>query len=141
MTMIDIHEQIVIEKIGAIKKNKSEEYMRSELFSVLPYVILDTKLFKRNSDIKEFLIKCDDSFLEYKDYLFASRTVLLSKIIRSLIKAEKFLIYNMVLEIKKLIENERIENSSTDTIKKNHTSIRKRKNYTDELFNQFERGE
>lgn len=139
--MNDIQEQIVIEKIGTIKKNKSEEYMRSELFSVLPYVILDTKLFKRNSDIREFLIKCDDSFSEYKDYLFASRTMLLSKIIRSLISAEKFLIYNMILEIKKLVENERIEDSRPDTIKKNNASMRKRKNYTDELFNQFERGE
>ena len=115
--------------------------MRSELFSILPYVILDTKLFKRNSNIREFLIKCDDSFSEYKDYLFASRTILLSKIIRSLIKAEKFLIYNMILEIKKLIENEIIENSRLDSIKKDHSSIKKRKNYTDELFNQFERGE
>lgn len=139
--MNDLQEQIVLEKLGAIKKNKSEEYMRSELFSILPYVILDTKLFKRNSNIREFLIKCDDSFLEYKDYLFASRTILLSKIIRSLIEAEKFLIYNMILEIKKLIENEIIEDSRLDSIKKDHTSIKKRKNYTDELFNQFERGE
>lgn len=139
--MNEIQKQIVLDKISTVKKNKSEEFMRSELFSILPYVILDTNLFKKNIDIREFLIRCDDSFSKYKNYLFASRTVLISKIIRSLIKADKFFIYNMILEIKNLIASQNIKENNVETNKKTNISIKKRKNYTDELFNQFERGE
>lgn len=133
--------KIVLSKVNNVKKNYSEETLRSELFCIIPYIILDNQLFKRNIHIKDFLIKCDDFFKEYRDYVYSSRTLLLSKIIRSISKADKLFMYNMLLEIKKLdFEQEKNSNFINKKITEKNSKERKKKNYTDELFSQFERG-
>lgn len=131
---------IVRNKLMNIKKTSSEEHIRTELFSILPYFIFDTTLFKRNIYIKDFLIRCDSFFYEYKDYVYASRTLLLSKIIRTVSESDKLFMYNMILEIRKLdLEEKDVEKINVERSKKSRAT-KKRKNYTDELFNQFERG-
>lgn len=133
---------VVLHKLNNIKKSSSEETVRSELFSIIPYIVLDHQLFKRNIHIKDFLLKCDEIFKKYKDYVYSSRTLLMSKIIRTVSEADKLFMYNMLLEIKKLDFDQEEKNSeSKENNLNNNTKERKKKNYTDELFHQFERGE
>lgn len=66
---------------------KKPEHLRVDMYGFLVCIILDFRLFKKNSDLHNIL---DRLVLEknIKDYLYASRTQLLARIIREFNKMD-----------------------------------------------------
>jgi len=60
---------------------------------IIILTILDTKLFPRNSDLPVFIEKVFD--LNLKDYVYASRTLIIARVIRKLEKLKKDEIHNL----------------------------------------------
>ena len=60
---------------------------------IIILAILDTKLFPRNSDLPVFIEKVFE--LNLKDYVYASRTLIIARVIRKLEKLKKDEIHNL----------------------------------------------
>ena len=60
---------------------------------IIILTILDTKLFPRNSDLPVFIEKVFE--LNLKDYVYASRTLIIARVIRKLEKLKKDEIHNL----------------------------------------------
>ncbi|QUW21362.1 hypothetical protein JSQ81_16365 [Sporosarcina sp. Marseille-Q4063] len=134
--------QIITDKINMIRKSDSEDKIRVELYSIITFMILSTEIFPKNIDIKRFLIDKDDIFKEFRPYLYASRTILLARILRVISSKEKRFLYNFSLDLKsKLDEFSESENSGKLIVGKSSERSRKSKNYTDSLFERFKREE
>lgn len=138
----------IYEKVSKIKKADSEDKIKLELYGVVSSFLLSEEIFKRNSEIKDFLENSSDKFKEIKPYVYLSKTLIIGRISREIEKESKLFNYNFALDIKAYIENwiketddsDVIEepNRMSDTLKKNDI---KKKNYTDSLFERFKRGE
>lgn len=84
--MIQIVEKQVISKISKIHNLKDMEYIKGELYSVFSILILSEESFSKNNDIKEFLEKFD---IKFKEYVYASRTNILGRVLREIQKADE----------------------------------------------------
>ena len=90
----------------------SKAISKYKILGILCELILSKELFKRNSDISIFLKEV--LFLEFKEYVFASRASILSRTIREIPKEkeEKYTIYknnllNFVIKNIEIIKKEK----------------------------------
>jgi hypothetical protein len=137
----------IYEKVSKIRKADSEDKIKLELYGVVSSFLL-SEIFKRNSEIKDFLENSNDKFKEIRPYVYLSKTLIIGRISREIEKESKLFNYNFALDIKAYIENWIKEtddsgvieepNKKSDNLKKDDI---KKKNYTDSLFDRFKRGE
>lgn len=126
----------------SLRHTKVSDFYRSETYNVFIVFFLSTEIFKKNTEIKEFLEKNFEfkSFLikydiNLKDYLFKSRTVLVGRFIRVVQKAEVEdlkTIMKVIHDIAFFEANNKIKASTPKSDSK--------KNYYDSLLEQFKRG-
>ncbi|PFB77514.1 hypothetical protein CN283_29880 [Bacillus thuringiensis] len=72
-------------KFLSLKKIKDEESLRISLYGYSSEIILSKELFTNNKELVEFISLLG---LEFRDYVYASRTVVISRIIRDLQKRD-----------------------------------------------------
>lgn len=145
-------------RISNIKKADSDEKIRFELYSIVTAFLLSTEIFSRNSQIKDFLTTSNQVFKNIKPYAYDNRTVLLGQVLRIIKEETKGSNYNFALDIKNYLEeilstislNDNFSKSKSETDnlrvkeidgKNKQNAEKKRKNYTDSLFDRFKRGE
>ncbi|MEF3087934.1 hypothetical protein [Bacillus altitudinis] len=105
------------------------EVLRLELYSIITDVLLSKEYFNKNSDIVNFTNKVN---LNYADYLFRSRTLLLARILRDVKKADKKELIIILRSLQLLMFN----NVEPDSDEKAEKAV----NYIDSLMEQFKRG-
>lgn len=117
----------------ALDKKSNEEKLRINLYTIMITAILSKKIFKKNSDIPEFITKLN---LSYKEYVFKSRTLIVARIVREVENADKQKLLFFVSELKELL----FENNSNNSIKSSHSKTKiTSENSVDDILNQFGR--
>lgn len=78
--------------VSKIDNRSGVEKIRTSLYSILTVILLSNGVFKRNIDIKPFINALN---LDYKEYVFKSRTLILARVIRDIENSghEKLLFY------------------------------------------------
>ncbi|PCD83162.1 hypothetical protein CNQ87_01885 [Lysinibacillus fusiformis] len=69
-----------------ISSEKDKIVLTSFLFGFISSLILSKEQFERNADIQKFL---DSLGFQYKKYVYVSRTIILSRVIRDIEKLEE----------------------------------------------------
>lgn len=103
--------------------NKEEDQLRMDLYSTMIPFLLSKEQFKRNDDIKEFTNQLKLK-KEMKDYLFASRTQIVARIVR---EVEDFDEIQMKENIKILKKYSLSNNSNQPLQKDNRNTARQTK--------------
>ncbi|MFQ6322533.1 hypothetical protein [Lactococcus garvieae] len=95
-------------KINSLSLNKNEEDMRLDLYSTLIPFLLSKEEFKRNADVRVFT---DQLIIkkELKDYLFASRTQIVARIVREIESYDEEQLINNIEILKKYALNEKVQ--------------------------------
>lgn len=75
---------------------KNKNVARYKLIGIVSELILSRKIFKKNSDITEFLKKVFN--IEYKEYVIRSRTLIIAHISRNIVKLDSFENKKVLLE-------------------------------------------
>ena len=86
--------------IAKIDKRSDNEKIRSSLYSVFVSILLSKEIFTKNDDIKEFLNAID---INFKDYVYKSRTLILARVLRNIEKSEAEDLYLYLETCKKLL--------------------------------------
>ncbi|MGG4263722.1 hypothetical protein [Peribacillus simplex] len=71
--------RIIYNTLSRLKKEKNIEYVRFYLYGFFSGFVLSKESFKNNKDIKAMV---EEFNLDFKDYIFDSRTLVTSRIIR-----------------------------------------------------------
>lgn len=95
--------------------NKEEDQLRMDLYSTMIPFLLSKEQFKRNDDIKEFTNQLKLK-KEMKDYLFASRTQIVARIVR---EVEDFDEIQMKENIK-IFKKYSLSNNSNQSLQKDN---------------------
>lgn len=89
----------LFKRINLLDNRLNIESQRYNLYSILPEYILSFSFFPTNNDIKYFIVSVGlDS--KFKEYLYASRTLLLARLIRIISSSEKemLILFNNVIK-------------------------------------------
>lgn len=113
-----------------IHPNKDLDLARLKMYSATVSIILSKELFPKNYDIKLFL---DDNQIIFKEYVFKSRTLLLSRIIRVVEKMDSRDLENLLSEFNKLLKTNMPKSKASEK-----ESLSK-SNPVDDLLNRFGR--
>lgn len=109
----------------------SEEVTKSTLYGLFSSLILSKKYASNNSELASLMAKFN---LEFRDYVYKSRTVLLSRVIRIIEKKDESEIDTLIKELLDfLLKSEEIIKASE--AEKN--TKKKKKNIFDDIFNQI----
>ncbi|WP_411347503.1 hypothetical protein [Paenibacillus sp. WLX2291] len=143
-------ENTLYNRISRIRKADSEENLRFEMYAIVTAFILSKEIFKKNIDIQSFIenvqepnsVEEKEKFKNYRPYIYDSRSVLLSRVLRKIEKGEKQFLYHFALDIRSHIEKqydsiiyEKSKETRSNEGDKRASSI----NYTDSLFEKFKR--
>ncbi|MGK8607626.1 hypothetical protein ACRS42_21480 [Bacillus thuringiensis] len=77
--------KLLFNKIVSLKNIKSESTLRIYLYGYSTEIILSTDIFPSNKELIEFITAMG---LEFRDYVYACRTVVVSRVIREIEKKE-----------------------------------------------------
>ena len=102
---------ILDDKIKNLSLNKNEFQLKMDLYSTLIPYLLSTEKFKRNSEIKNFTNRLKLK-RELKDYLFASRTQIVARMVREIENFDEFLLKENIRVFKEYNLMEHNETSS-----------------------------
>lgn len=114
-----------------------EDKLKSQLYGCYTSLILSKKIAPHNSDLKPVM---EYFGLEFKPYVYKSRTILLSRVIRLIEKKADDELISSIEEISSYL------NSLEDSSETNDTNIiednkekkkKKKKNIFDDIFNQL----
>lgn len=130
--MLQIMENQVISKINKIQNLNDIEYVKGEMYSIFSILILSKKQFSKNTEIKEFLDKFN---INFKEYVYVSRTMVLSRTLRKIERADEELIKNMRSVLFNIISPRR-ENS-----KGNSKKYKKNSEYLLEVIDRYTRND
>lgn len=115
-----------------------------QVYSFLVLTILDKKIFKRNGDLHATL---DRLIIEtpIKDYLYSSRTQLLSRVIREFHKMDKRIMRENIelftdSVTEKISNDEKLQYSNEIASKKNQSSSKDLTQKNIDLINRYRRG-
>lgn len=115
--------------------DKKEDQLKSQLYGYFSSLILSKKYAPANPDLEIVMKKFG---LEFRPYVYKSRTVLLSRVIRIIEKKEKNDLVSILKEIDKYLNdfNQNIQVSDADDTEEKKTK-KKKKNIFDDIFNQL----
>ncbi|WP_283749667.1 hypothetical protein [Bacillus mycoides] len=120
-----LHVKVALDNISGIK---DAEKLRFNLYSCYAAILLSTDLFSLNIDTKPFLRKID---LDFKDYVFVSRTTIVGMVNRRIQDAEMEELLKMRDAAIKLVFNTDLNASRKNINSKNKT------NKIDSILEQF----
>ena len=126
------------EKILNIEKGLYDEeidWKKNQLYGYFSTLILSRKFAYRNNELEEIMIYFN---LEFLPYVYKSRTILLSRIIRIIEKKDDQELNKMLEELENYIEKSELEYSKDKLPVKNVSKKKKtKKNIFDDIFNKL----
>jgi hypothetical protein len=76
-----MEQQLIIIRNQVSGISSQPEEKRNTLFAIFTVLLLSKEVFKRNDDLRPFLKQCR---IEYADYVFRSRTLLMARTLREI---------------------------------------------------------
>lgn len=142
-----MNNNIYIKLLESLSKTNDFNYKRSLLYSTYSTLLLSKEHFKRNSDLQPFveslleLWKSIPEFeslekkLHFGDYVYKSRSIVISRIIRIIEIADE-----KQLRVLEETISDNINNLYSRNVKHNNKGQKKQRvNQVDQLFDRFER--
>jgi hypothetical protein len=122
--------QIYLEKIKKLESIKQVDLLRMELYAIFTEIILSKDIFRHNIELTGFLNKLG---IEFKDYVFRSRTLIIARTLRIVETSEKEKLdhYSNVLKLM-FVEK---ENSTNKTSKEKSNN----NNYFEDILKKYSR--
>lgn len=118
--MPDRNLSILQSKINEISSKSNSAILRYNLYSLYTALLLNKSLFKHNDNIRPFLEKLN---LNFKDYVYRSRTLLLSRVLRKIEVATDEQLILFFIESKKIIKNSVKINKNTKNVKRDEINF------------------
>lgn len=114
------------------------ENMKYELYGIVTTLILSKEYFKKNSDVRQFLKELS---LNYREYVYNSRTTLLARVIRDIEKLNFEEINIFANELIYTIKTIKINEKSISSDESNNIKRIKKKdsNYMEDLLKKYSR--
>lgn len=125
--MFDSH---LVASLSKLNRKSKTEIIRYELYSIYSTLLLSKEYFIKNIDIKDFLSK---SNINFKNYVFLSRTQILARVIREIERADENTLFLLLDQVKQVV----FEKSYSY---KEKSPDKEKENYIDSLMHQFGRG-
>lgn len=129
--------QIIIAK-KFLKNTHTEsnlELSRLNMYSVTVTVLLSTEVFHHNTDIRSFL---SANQIEFKDYVFRSRTLLLARVLRIIVKMNEADLNRLIKSFNEIIILDDTSTTAKKSTKQKGKKMNKR-NPVDDLLNKYGR--
>ncbi|QRZ33086.1 hypothetical protein [Lactococcus cremoris] len=124
-----------ISKIDYELYQESDDKLKSQLYGYFTTLILSKVYAPMNSDLEDIMKKFNIKFLPY---VYKSRTILLSRVIRIIEKKSNQDLSTMLDSLKEYLDSADIkEDSLKKDTKKTDKKKRKKKNIFDDIFNQL----
>lgn len=142
-----MNNNIYIKLLESLSKTNDPNYKRSLLYSTYSTLILSKEHFNHNSDLQPFVesllsswksnpeFKSIEKKLHFGDYVFKSRSIVISRIIRIIEIADE----NQLDILESTISNSIKELYPRNSKQTNMNKKKPRVNQVDKLFNRFER--
>lgn len=124
-----------ISKIDNQLYKEVNEKLKSQLYGYFVTLILSKNYAPKNSDLPDVMKEFDLNFLPY---VYKSRTILLSRVVRIIEKKNEQDLISMLNILKEYLNTIRInEADSSNDVKKAGKKKRVKKNIFDDIFNQL----
>lgn len=124
-----------ISKIDNQLYKEVNEKLKSQLYGYFVTLILSKNYAPKNSDLPDVMKEFDLNFLPY---VYKSRTILLSRVVRIIEKKNEQDLISMLNVLKEYLNTIRInESDSSNDVKKAGKKKRVKKNIFDDIFNQL----
>lgn len=135
-----MHEiEIITKSLNKIKQTKNTELITEQLYELYTYILLNRNMFKRNSDLKNFIEPLFEKInvyytkdIQFKDYVYKSRSLVIARFIRIIEKSNNDVRNELILNAETLLLDEQKNDGQVN-------KKRKRKNTVDDLLTRFER--
>ena len=135
-----MHEiEIITKSLNKIKQTKNTELITEQLYGLYTYILLNRNMFKRNSDLKNFIEPLFEKInvyytkdIQFKDYVYKSRSLVIARFIRIIEKSNNDVRNELILYAETLLLDEQKNDGQVN-------KKRKRKNTVDDLLTRFER--
>ena len=135
-----MHEiEIITKSLNKIKHTKNTEQITEQLYGIYTYILLNRNMFKRNSDLKNFIEPIFEKInvyytkdIQFKDYVYKSRSLVIARFIRIIEKSNNNVRNELILNAETLLLDEQKNDGQVN-------KKRKRKNTVDDLLTRFER--
>ena len=135
-----MHEiEIITKSLNKIKQTKNTELITEQLYGLYTYILLNRNMFKRNSDLKNFIEPLFEKInvyytkdIQFKDYVYKSRSLVIARFIRIIEKSNNDVRNELILNAETLLLDEQKNDGQVN-------KKRKRKNTVDDLLTRFER--
>ena len=135
-----MHEiEIITKSLNKIKHTKNTEQITEQLYGLYTYILLNRNMFKRNSDLKNFIEPIFEKInvyytkdIQFKDYVYKSRSLVIARFIRTIEKSNNNVRNELILNAETLLLDEQKNDGQVN-------KKRKRKNTVDDLLTRFER--
>ena len=135
-----MHEiEIITKSLNKIKQTKNTELITEQLYGLYTYILLNRNMFKRNSDLKNFIEPLFEKInvyytkdIQFKDYVYKSRSLVIARFIRIIEKSNNNVRNELILNAETLLLDEQKNDGQVN-------KKRKRKNTVDDLLTRFER--
>lgn len=127
----------IMAKIEARLYKEKTERVKSQMYGYFTTLILSKTYAPKNSDLKEIM---EYFGMEFLPYVYKSRTILLSRVIRQIEKKDDDSLIEMYMKFKEYLDKvEKLSDSSeSENSKMNkENNKKKRKNIFDDIFNQL----
>lgn len=118
-----------------ISSEKDKIVLTSFLFGFISSLILSKEQFERNADIQKFL---DSLGFQYKKYVYVSRTIILSRVIRDIEKLEENDFEKFKNDLLKYLKNEfpYVFETGSKTIKRKENK-KSNDNYVSKILDKY----
>ena len=135
-----MHEiEIITKSLNKIKQTKNTELITEQLYGLYTYILLNRNMFKRNSDLKNFIEPLFEKInvyytkdIQFKDYVYKSRSLVIARFIRIIEKSNNDVRNELILNAETLLLDEQKNDGQVNKKKK-------KKNTVDDLLTRFER--
>ena len=130
------YKEIMAKIESRLYKGKNER-VKSQMYGYFTTLILSKTYAPKNSDLKEIM---EYFGMEFLPYVYKSRTILLSRVIRQIEKKDDDSLIEMYAGFKEYLDKvEKVSDSSEDENSKmnKEDNKKKRKNIFDDIFNQL----
>ena len=109
-----MHEiEIITKSLNKIKHTKNTEQITEQLYGLYTYILLNRNMFKRNSDLKNFIEPIFEKInvyytkdIQFKDYVYKSRSLVIARFIRIIEKSNNNVRNELILNAETLLLDE-----------------------------------
>lgn len=130
--MVKMNKKLLDQTLKIIENEKDEEILNSFLYGFMSSYILSGS-FKKNIEIKESL---SNFGFNYLDYVYKSRTIILSRVIRDIENFNTEQLIKFKNQLVDILLKEQVKNKEQSK-EKNEKKIRKNENYVSKIIEKY----